>query len=92
MKLFRVLSVLIFLSQPAWGAEHEGKNEAPKPAIGLATMTPDRTINLWFWIQTDKILADYYKVYKPDDPKYQEIFKHIGGIRPGEYKPIPPWP
>src|SRR5262249_36562973 len=30
--------------------------------------------------------------YAPSDPKYQETLRHIGGIRPGEQKPVPPWP
>ena len=30
--------------------------------------------------------------YKPDDPKYPEIVKHLGGIKPGETKPVPAFP
>lgn len=29
--------------------------------------------------------------YPPSHPQYQEILKHIGGIKPGENKPVPPW-
>jgi cellulose biosynthesis protein BcsQ len=25
------------------------------------------------------------------DPQYEEIKKHIGGIKPGETKPVRPW-
>ena len=30
--------------------------------------------------------------YAPTDPKYQEVLKHLGGLKPGEEKPVPPWP
>ena len=29
--------------------------------------------------------------YKPGDPQYEEIKKHIGGSKPGETKPVRPW-
>jgi hypothetical protein len=29
--------------------------------------------------------------YRPGDPQYEEIKKHIGGIAPGETKPVRPW-
>ena len=29
--------------------------------------------------------------YKPGDPRYEEIKQHLGGIEPGETKPVRPW-
>jgi hypothetical protein len=29
--------------------------------------------------------------YAPDDPRYQEIVTHLGGIKPGETKNVRPW-
>jgi hypothetical protein len=31
-------------------------------------------------------------VYSPSDPHYQEVLRHLGGLRPGETKSVPPWP
>ena len=28
-------------------------------------------------------------VYKKGDPQYARIYSHLGGIRPGEHKPVP---
>jgi hypothetical protein len=38
------------------------------------------------------IIGDALLTYKPGDPKYKEVFHHIGGIKPGEHKSVPPWP
>ena len=29
--------------------------------------------------------------YAPDHPRYQAVLRHLGGLRPGETKPVPPW-
>jgi hypothetical protein len=30
--------------------------------------------------------------YHPTHPKYAEILAHLGGLKPGEIKGVPPWP
>ena len=37
-------------------------------------------------------IGDAVFVYKPGDPMYEKIKEHLGGIKPGEEKPVPPWP
>jgi hypothetical protein len=36
-------------------------------------------------------IAESQLVFAPDDPQYDEIKHHLGGIAPGESKPVPPW-
>lgn len=36
--------------------------------------------------------GDALIMYKPDDPKYKETLEHLGGLKIGEEKPVPPWP
>jgi hypothetical protein len=36
-------------------------------------------------------MAAYFNV-RTDDPRYQEIRRHVGAIQPGETKPFRPWP
>jgi hypothetical protein len=31
-------------------------------------------------------------VYSPRDPRYREILRRLGGLHPGEWKPVRPWP
>jgi hypothetical protein len=40
----------------------------------------------------DGAVGDAVLVYSPTDPQYEEIKKHVGGLKPGEEKPVPPWP
>ena len=30
--------------------------------------------------------------YKRGDPHYEEVKRHLGGLRVGEHKSVPPWP
>jgi hypothetical protein len=30
--------------------------------------------------------------YPPSHPQYREILEHVGGLKPGETKPCPPFP
>jgi hypothetical protein len=30
--------------------------------------------------------------YPPTHAKYKEVLQHLGGMKPGESKPVPPWP
>jgi len=62
-------------------------------SIGSATMTPDGTIHLLLRAEgPEGIRGDASFSYEKSNPEYQEIFDHIGGIKVGEKKPVPPWP
>jgi hypothetical protein len=61
-------------------------------SIGMATMTDDGTIVLDLRAEGEKGergIAQFR--YPTSHPQYQDILKHIGGIKPGENKPVPPW-
>jgi hypothetical protein len=51
-------------------------------SIGTAVMSADGTIALTLHAQA--ALA-----YHRGDPQYARILSHIGGLRPGEHKPVP---
>lgn len=61
-------------------------------SIGSATMRPDGTIVLQLRAQTGPTIGDAQFTYPPDHPQYHEILEHVGGLEPGESKPVPPWP
>jgi hypothetical protein len=61
-------------------------------SIGQATMGEDGTITLDLRAEDSKgSVGDARLVYPPTHPKYQEILKHVGAIKPGETKPVSPW-
>lgn len=63
------------------------------PSIGSATMSADRTITLQLRAEDGRgSVGDGTLVYKPGSRDYEEVLDHVGGLRPGETKPVPPWP
>ena len=62
-------------------------------SIGVATMDADRKIALRLRAETDDgAVGEGYFTYAPDDKDYESVLRHIGGLEPGESKPVPPWP
>lgn len=72
------------------------KKDVPIPcsavtSIGTATMDAAGTITLRLHSLSPNPIAEGELRYPPDDPQYSEIKNHLGGIAPGEQKPVPPW-
>lgn len=58
----------------------------------MATMSEDKTIILDLRAEGSKGEIGTGRVtYKPADPQYKDILKHLGGLKVGEKKPVPPW-
>lgn len=55
-------------------------------------MESDGTIVLRLSHHGEGIVADGQVTYKPGDEHYQEVLQHLGGLKPGETKPVAPWP
>jgi hypothetical protein len=66
--------------------------EAPA-SVGSATMEKDRTLRLMLRTETaDGMVGEMTMVVAPDDPRYAGYVAHLGGMKPGDAKPIPPFP
>ncbi len=66
--------------------------QAPLPAsIGVATMTQDGTITLRLRAEDGGKIGEGNLTYRRGNPQYDEVLQHIGGIKPGETKSVPPW-
>jgi len=62
-------------------------------SIGVATMRPDGTIE--FRLRATGpggMVGEGFFTYPPIDPQYAEVLRHLGGLKPGETKSVPPWP
>ena len=64
----------------------------PVTSIGMATMDADGTIVLYLRATAPGVVGDGLVRYRPGDKDYDAVLKHLGGLRPGESKPVPPWP
>jgi hypothetical protein len=60
-------------------------------SIGTAQMATDGTITLHLQSLWPDPKENTDLAYAPDDPQYDDIKKHLGGIEPGQSKPIPPF-
>ena len=62
-------------------------------SIGSATMQDDGTIVMNLRVdEPDGMIGDGQVQCKPTDPEYADVLQHLGGLKPGESKPVPPWP
>jgi hypothetical protein len=68
----------------------------PDPAndcIGSATMAADGTITLNLRAEGQRgEIGDGAVSYTRDNARYQEVLKHVDGLKPGEDKCVRPWP
>jgi len=63
-----------------------------QPSIGQATMDPDGTIVLQLRADgSGGSVGDALLRYPPNHPQYHSILDHLGGLRPGQVKSVPPW-
>ena len=61
--------------------------------VGSAYMQPDGTLEMSLRTETrDGTIGESLLVVAKGDPRYANMVKHLGGIQPGEGKPIPPFP
>ena len=62
-------------------------------SIGEARMELDGTIVLRLRAESeDGTVGEGLLRYQPADREYASVLEHLGGLQPGETKPVPPWP
>jgi hypothetical protein len=72
--------------------ERPTRPDRPGASIGSASMLPDGTIQLMLRAEGNGAIGDALLIYEPSHPQYQSIRDHLGGLQPGESKPVPPFP
>ena len=82
----RVIVLLLFLGAPASAQTLQQDCRGPG-SIGTAVMSADGTITLTF----NGPIMNGVLAYRRGNPQYARIMSHIGGIQPGQKKPVPPW-
>jgi hypothetical protein len=86
------LALLVALAAAAAAAEPKETLSCEQVAsIGVAAMTDDGVIALRLRSLPPGPIGEGTMRYKPGDQEYEDIKKHIGGIKPGETKPVRPW-
>ncbi len=76
--------------------DHKGipiMNNSKKDSIGSASMEKDGTIILQLRAEGPKgSIGDALLRYPPTHAEYNNILRHLGGLKKGEMKRVPPWP
>jgi hypothetical protein len=80
-------ALVLAFSGPVLAAE----NPAAAPSVGVATMLPNGTILVGVRGPDADGQLQAVLMVEPGDSTYQPIIEHIGGLKPGETKSIPPW-
>ncbi|MCD9032769.1 hypothetical protein LDO32_13640 [Luteimonas sp. Y-2-2-4F] len=73
----------------------EPTHAAEDPAsIGVATMEDDGAIVLRLRapVGSGSGFGEGYFRYERTHPQYDNVRRHVGGLEPGQSKPVPPWP
>lgn len=70
------------------------RRSSPLPAsIGAALMLEDGTLVLDLRAEdASGRRGDARRVYTKDHARYRAVLDHLGGMKPGESKLVPPWP
>ena len=86
------LALWVVLACSCPGLISAAENPEPAKSIGVATMLQNGTILIGVGGGPDAQRARAVLTVEPGDSTYQSIIDHVGGLKPGETKPIPPWP
>lgn len=61
-------------------------------SIGSATLRPDGVLELMLRAEgPGGMVGDSLVTYAPDDKNFKKVFDHLGGIKVGEVKSVPPF-
>ena len=83
-----VILLLVLALSPLSAAAQIQSDCRGTGSIGMAVMAPDGTITLSLRSPDG---AEGVLAYHKNDPQYARIVSHLGGIRPGEHKSVPPF-
>jgi hypothetical protein len=79
--------------EPARSPERSPAVSAPAQSIGSASMLADGTIALQLRATgAGGAVGDGLVRYPKGHAQYEMVLKHVGGLKPGETKPCPPFP
>ncbi len=59
--------------------------------FGTAAMLDDGTVALHLRLTSDGKSVNDTLIYKVSDRAYDNVLRHLGGLRPGERKEFRPW-
>jgi hypothetical protein len=88
-----ILFLIMLCAADACSAQEARTSDArpSMPFVGTAAMLDDGSISLHLRLTSDGKPVDGIATYKVSDRAYDNILRHLGGLRPGETKEFTPW-
>jgi hypothetical protein len=86
--------VLIMLCAAGTCPAQQNRTSDARPSMpytGTAVMQDDGTLTLHLRLTSDGKAVSDTLVYKVSDRAYDNVLRHLGGLRPGETKQFSPW-
>ena len=90
----RKFLVLIMLCVARASTAEQVRQSDARPSMlyfGTAAMLDDGTLALHLRLTSDGKPVSDVLTYKISDRAYDNVLRHLGGLRPGETKPFTPW-
>jgi hypothetical protein len=82
----------LFVASAAFAQERQSSDARPSiPYFGTAEMLDDGTLALHLRLNSDGTSVNDTLTYKVSDRAYDDILRHLGGLRPGDSKQFRPW-
>ena len=75
--------------------EHGGsasRTDQQPEYVGQAWMDAQGVLTVEVVLEGKGAIGHARMVIPPDDPRYEPYLRHIGPMRPGDYRPVRPWP
>ncbi len=85
----KLAAALLLCAAPALAMPLQNDCRGPG-SIGTALMSPDGVITLNVRRMPGAPLDGVVAV-RPGDPQYRRVLSHLGGLSPGQKKPVPPF-
>jgi hypothetical protein len=86
--------VLIMLCVASASTAQQVRQSDARPSMlyfGTAAMLDDGTLALHLRLTSDGKPVSDVLTYRISDRAYDDVLRHLGGLRPGETKPFTPW-
>jgi hypothetical protein len=86
--------VLIMLCVASASTAQQVRQSDARPSMlyfGTAAMLDDGTLALHLRLTSDGKPVSDVLTYRISDRAYDNVLRHLGGLRPGETKPFTPW-
>ena len=84
--------IMLYVASASTAAEIRQSDARPSMLYsGTAAMLDDGTLTLHLRPTSDGKAANDVLTYKVSDRAYDDVLRHLGGLRPGETKQFRPW-